>query len=107
MAKGRIGQIDERLERRFGDVMEMMLRQREDTTEPLIGDKRSKAERMMFSRQTLRNAALLGSFHDEMAQRQGLTKERPISKQWWADVVNLQKELDSATAEGKEQANAT
>ena len=101
MAKGRIGQIDERLEKRFADVMALMMQQTKDADEPLIGDKRTKAERIMFSRQTLRNSVLLGSFHDEMAQLQGLNKERPISKQWWDDVVKMQKELN------KEQENGT
>ncbi len=101
MAKGRIGQIDERLEKRFGDVMALMMQQNEDAEAPSTGDERTKAERIMLSRQTLRNPVMLGSFHDEMAQRQGLTKERPISKQWWDDVVKMQKELN------KEQENGT
>ena len=71
-------------------------KQREETASPLDGTPMKKAQRLSEGRVTLNDPVALGAWHDQMAQRAGLTEERPISREWVDAVVRMTKELRNA-----------
>lgn len=79
------------------DVFDMLLKQREETTQPLIVDgKFSKPERMARDAALVADPARNLSLHDELAARHKLTPERPISKRWVAYMKSIQAERKGA-----------
>ncbi len=91
--KAEIKAIQDVNERVVDAVWEVEQRQKKDTASPLDGKPRSKAERQAFAQATLADPVALGAFHDEMAQKAGLTPERPISREWVDMVIDMTKEL--------------
>ncbi len=91
--KAEIKAIQEMNERVVDSIFSVEKQQKEDTASPLDGKPRSKAERQAFAQATLADPLALGAFHDDMAQQEGLTPERPISREWVAMVIKMTKEL--------------
>lgn len=94
--KTEIKAIQEMNERVVDAVLEVENKQKKDTASPLDGKPRTKAERQAFAQATLVDPLALGAFHDEMAQKAGLSKERPISREWVKMVIDMTKELRDA-----------
>ncbi len=79
------------------DVFDMLLKQRDETTQPLITDgKFSKQERMARDAELVADAPRNLSLHDELAARHKLTPERPVSKRWVAYMKSIQAETKGA-----------
>ncbi len=75
------------------DVFDMLLRQRDETTQPLIVDgKFSKQERMARISALVLDSARNLSWHDDLAARHKLTAEKPVSKRWVAHMKQIQAE---------------
>ncbi len=91
--KDEIKAIQEMNERVVDAVLGMEKQQKKDTASPLDGKPRTKVERQAFAQATLADPLALGAFHDEMAQKAGLTAERPISREWVEMVIGMHKEL--------------
>lgn len=94
--KTEIKAIQEMNERVVDAVLEVENKQKKDTASPLDGKPRTKAERQAFAQATLVDPLALGAFHDEMAQKAGLSKEKPISREWVKMVIDMTKELRDA-----------
>ncbi len=94
----------------FEDILAIKLRQEKETTRPLIVDRKpgtkepgaamGKQERRAWRAQHLGDPDFLGSLHDQLAQRQGLTPERPFSKQWFDDMAFHEKERRGELEDG-------
>ena len=79
------------------DVFDMLLRQREETTQPLIIDgKFSKQERMARNAELVADEARNLSWHDELAAQHKLVPEKPVSKRWVAHMKSIQAERKGA-----------
>ncbi len=94
--KDEIKAIQDMSERVVDAVWEVEQRQTRDTAMPLDAKPKPKAERQAFAQATLVDPLALGAFHDEMAQKAGLTPERPISREWVNMVIEMTKELRDA-----------
>ncbi len=78
-------------------IFDMLLKQREETTQPLIIDgKFSKPERMARDAELVADEPRNLSWHDELAARHKLTPEKPISKRWVAHMKSIQAETKGA-----------
>lgn len=94
--KEEIQAIQEMNERVVDAVLGMEKQQVKETAGPLDSKQLTKTERVEKARVTLADPMALGAWHDEMAQQAGLTPEKPISREWVAAVIGMQKELRDA-----------
>ncbi len=77
-------------------VLGVEKQQIEDTAGPLDSKQLTKSQRVAKARAELSNPEGLAMWHDQLAQKDGLTPERPISRKWVKAVIDMTKELRDA-----------